>query len=124
MQLFGGIGIGFYYGWKMALVVLACFPLLSLSAFFFVTIMVRLSKKEMAAYAKAGAIALEVLSSIRTVFSFNGQKKELDRYCDNLDRAKRVGIQKGIAVGVSIGNLYLVLFGVYAIRNSGLNFFD
>lgn len=115
MQLIGGIAIGLFYGWKMALVVLACFPLLAFSGFIFVTIMVRLSDREMSAYAKAGAIATEVFSSIRTVFSFNGQKKELKRYCENLNEAKKVGILKGISVGLSIGNLYLVLFGVYAV---------
>ena len=90
MQLIGGIAIGIAYGWRMALVVLACFPLLALSGFIFVTIMVRLSKREMDAYAKAGAIANEVFSSIRTVFAFNGQQKELDRYCENLSEAKKL----------------------------------
>ena len=35
--------------------------------------------KELAAYAKAGAVAEEVLSSIRTVVAFNGQDKECIR---------------------------------------------
>jgi len=32
--------------------------------------------KELTAYAKAGAVAEEVLSSIRTVVAFGGQQKE------------------------------------------------
>ena len=32
------------------------------------------------AYAKAGAVAEEVLAAIRTVISFGGQKKELERF--------------------------------------------
>lgn len=39
-----------------------------------------MSSKELAAYAKAGAIAEEVLGSVRTVVSFGGQKKECERY--------------------------------------------
>jgi len=35
--------------------------------------------KELAAYAKAGAVAEEVLSSIRTVVAFGGQEKECVR---------------------------------------------
>ena len=31
------------------------------------------------AYAKAGAVAEEVISSIRTVVAFGGEKKECDR---------------------------------------------
>lgn len=36
--------------------------------------------KELAAYAKAGAVAEEVLGAIRTVVAFGGQQKECDRY--------------------------------------------
>lgn len=35
--------------------------------------------KEQMAYAKAGALAEEVLSNIRTVFAFNGQNKAIER---------------------------------------------
>ncbi|KAA0703589.1 Multidrug resistance protein 1 [Triplophysa tibetana] len=41
--------------------------------------MTSFTSKEQAAYAKAGAVAEEVLSSIRTVFAFGGQKKEIKR---------------------------------------------
>lgn len=35
--------------------------------------------KELTAYAKAGAVAEEVLSAIRTVVAFGGQQKECQR---------------------------------------------
>ena len=38
-----------------------------------------LTEKELVAYGKAGSIAEEVLSSIRTVVAFGGQKKEVKR---------------------------------------------
>ena len=38
------------------------------------------TNKELDAYAKAGAVAEEVISSIRTVAAFNGQEKEIKRY--------------------------------------------
>ena len=44
MQLIGGVAIGFAYGWKMALVVLACFPLLAFSGFIFVAVMMHISQ--------------------------------------------------------------------------------
>ena len=34
---------------------------------------------ELKAYAKAGAVAEEVISSIRTVVAFGGEKKECER---------------------------------------------
>ena len=48
-----------------------------------------LTEKEMAAYGRAGAIAEEVLSSIRTVVAFGGEQKEIDRYDSRLVLAKR-----------------------------------
>lgn len=39
----------------------------------------RLTGRELKAYAKAGAVADEVLSAIRTVAAFGGEAKEADR---------------------------------------------
>jgi methionine aminopeptidase len=38
-----------------------------------------MTRKELDAYAKAGAIAEEVLGAIRTVVAFGGQEKEASR---------------------------------------------
>lgn len=37
------------------------------------------TNKEQTAYAKAGAVAEEVLSAIRTVLAFSGQSREIER---------------------------------------------
>lgn len=42
-------------------------------------IMSSMTTKELDAYAKAGSVAEEVLSSIRTVAAFGGEKKEIAR---------------------------------------------
>ena len=42
--------------------------------------MARLTGRELKAYAKAGAVADEVLSAIRTVAAFGGEEKEAERY--------------------------------------------
>lgn len=39
-----------------------------------------MSGEELEAYGTAGAVAEEVLSSIRTVVSFGGEEKEIERY--------------------------------------------
>lgn len=41
------------------------------------------SSKEQNAYAKAGAVAEEVLATVRTVFAFNGQNKAIKRCVKN-----------------------------------------
>lgn len=42
-------------------------------------IVISLTNKELNAYSKAGAVAEEVLSSIRTVIAFGAQEKEIQR---------------------------------------------
>lgn len=42
-------------------------------------IVISLTNKELNAYSKAGAVAEEVLSSIRTVVAFGAQEKEIQR---------------------------------------------
>lgn len=41
--------------------------------------MASLTSKEQTAYAQAGAIAEQAISSIRTVVAFGGEKEELER---------------------------------------------
>lgn len=43
-------------------------------------ILASLTSKELSAYAKAGAVAEEVLAAIRTVAAFNGQQKAAEKY--------------------------------------------
>lgn len=47
--------------------------------FFPTKILATLTAKELTAYAKAGAVAEEVLVAIRTVVAFNGQNKALQK---------------------------------------------
>ena len=42
--------------------------------------MSKLTPKEVKAYEKAGSTAEEVISGIRTVSSFNGEQKEIERF--------------------------------------------
>uniref|UniRef100_A0A674BJB0 ATP-binding cassette sub-family B member 5 n=1 Tax=Salmo trutta TaxID=8032 RepID=A0A674BJB0_SALTR len=106
-----GFVIGFIFGWKLTLVILAVSPLLAGSA----AILATLTSKELSAYAKAGAVAEEILVAIRTVVAFNGQKKAVERYENNLEDAKNFGIKKAITTNVSMGFTQFVIFGTYAL---------
>lgn len=74
-----------------------------------------MSTNELESYAKAGAVAEEVFTAIRTVFAFNGSKKEHARYEVKLEDAKRFGIKKSIINGSMIGFLWLVINSAYAL---------
>ena len=76
----GGMAIGFYYGWKLALVMLAAAPVMAVAGYFYFYVSTAATKMQLDSYAESGGIAEEVLSGIRTVTAFNGQREEVDRY--------------------------------------------
>lgn len=74
-----------------------------------------LTSNELKSYAKAGAIADEVFTTIRTVLAFNGAKKELARYESKLDAAKVYGIRKGFFTGLLMGYIWFIIYAMYAL---------
>ncbi|KAM8924455.1 LOW QUALITY PROTEIN: ATP-dependent translocase ABCB1-like [Pelodytes ibericus] len=110
-----GIIIGFVNGWKLTLVILSVSPLLGISATIWSKLLATFTVKELSAYAKAGAVAEEILTAIRTVVAFNGQDKALAKYNVNLRDAKKVGIKKSITTNTSMGITQFLIFGAYAL---------
>ncbi|XP_073891710.1 phosphatidylcholine translocator ABCB4 isoform X5 [Macaca fascicularis] len=112
---FAGFIVGFIKGWKLTLVIMAISPILGLSAAVWAKILSAFSDKELAAYAKAGAVAEEALGAIRTVIAFGGQNKELERYQKHLENAKEIGIKKAISANISMGIAFLLIYASYAL---------
>ncbi|XP_059027307.1 ATP-binding cassette sub-family B member 5 [Mustela lutreola] len=110
-----GLAVGLVKGWKLTLVILSTSPLIIASATIFSRIIISLTTKELNAYSKAGAVAEEVLSSIRTVVAFGAQEKEIERYTQNLKCAKDIGIRKAIASKLSLGAVYFFMNGTYGL---------
>uniref|UniRef100_A0A7N8YB96 ATP-binding cassette, sub-family B (MDR/TAP), member 4 n=1 Tax=Mastacembelus armatus TaxID=205130 RepID=A0A7N8YB96_9TELE len=112
---FSSFIIGFFKGWKLTLVLLAVSPALGISAALFSKVLASFTSKEQTAYAKAGAVAEEVLSAIRTVFAFSGQEREIKRYQKNLENAKKMGIKKAISANIALGFTFLMIYLSYAL---------
>ncbi|XP_072364747.1 ATP-dependent translocase ABCB1 [Scyliorhinus torazame] len=110
-----GFVVGFLNGWKLALVILAVSPALGISAAIWSKVLTSFTEREQNAYAKAGAVAEEALSGFRTVVSFGGQKKEVERYQKNLIDAQKIGIKKAISTNISVGFTFLMIYASYAL---------
>ncbi|CAG9561787.1 unnamed protein product [Danaus chrysippus] len=102
-------------GWKLTLLCLISLPvtLVIIGMAFFLSS--RLAYKEAVVSALAGSKAEEVLSSIKTVFAFSGQQKELEKYEGYLSEIRSTNIKKGIFNGVLMGSIFLCLFGSYSL---------
>ncbi|KAF9977122.1 Multidrug resistance protein 1, partial [Actinomortierella ambigua] len=111
----GGFIIGFIKGWKLALVLLSCVPLIGICAAMMTKFTVQSTSKGQDSYSKAGAVAEQTFSSIRTVAAFGGQKRETQTYIKHLEEAFQAGRKKAIAVGLGVGAFMFILFGTYAL---------
>jgi ABC-type multidrug transport system fused ATPase/permease subunit len=114
-QFFGGFVIAFTYDWKLTLIMMSLSPLMILTGVFLAKLMSESTSKEAKQYAVAGAIAEETLTSLRTVYAFNGQEYECQRYNKALDAGKLNGVIKSCYVGAGLALTFLVMFGSYCL---------
>ena len=105
----------FIYGWDLTLIIMTMIPLMIIFGGIAAKVQSSFAEKEMAAYGKAGAIAEEALSAIRTVVAFGGQQKEVQNYTKRLAGAKKSGILRGMLTGVSGGLMFGIMYCVYAL---------
>ncbi|KAG0005809.1 Multidrug resistance protein 1 [Modicella reniformis] len=66
-------------------------------------------------YSRAGSVAEQTFSSIRTIVAFGGQKRETDAYIKQLDDAFANGKKRAIATGIGLGVFMLILFCTYGL---------
>ncbi|KAI9291986.1 hypothetical protein K502DRAFT_106136, partial [Neoconidiobolus thromboides FSU 785] len=92
--------IAFIKGWKLTLVMLTSVPLLTLAGVLTSKAIADVSKGGQGVYGEADSIAEEVLSAIKTVYSFNTQEKEQNRYEDKLRLARKKGFRKAFFTGL------------------------
>ncbi|XP_074654241.1 ATP-dependent translocase ABCB1-like [Tubulanus polymorphus] len=110
-----GFVVGFIKSWKLTLVMMSLSPLLAICSAFLGKLIQSYSNKEQQSYAKAGSVAEEVLSCIKTVTSFNGHQKELKRYNSALRESYKIGNRKTIVSSVGIAFFFLVIFSTYSL---------
>jgi len=111
----GGFVVGFINGWQLTLVILAISPLLGVGAALMGKFIASMTSKELMAYAEAGSVSEEVLSSIRTVAAFGSEKRETERYSEKLAKAEKQGIKKGMTQGFFSGYMWCLIFLSYAL---------
>ncbi|KAI8606719.1 P-loop containing nucleoside triphosphate hydrolase protein [Dissophora ornata] len=110
-----GFAIGFIKGWRLALVLCAAVPLIGVTAAFMAKYTVESASEGQGSYSKAGAVAEQAFSAIRTVVAFGGQKRETAAYVKYLDEAYVSGSRKARIAGVGNGIFLFVLFCTYGL---------
>ena len=105
----------FVHGWELALVIMAAMPVLIIAVSICARATAAFTEKELNIYGKAGAIAEEVLSAIRTVIAFGGEDREIERYDGKLVGARKAGVMRGAIVAVGAGFMWFIIYASYAL---------
>ncbi|CAD6197152.1 unnamed protein product [Caenorhabditis auriculariae] len=114
-QFITGFVVAFTHSWKLTLVMLAMTPVQVACGFGIAKSMSTFARKETVKYAKAGKVAEETISNIRTVVSLNGLRHEISRYAAAVKEARRSGILKGLFLGLSFGAMQASNFTSFAL---------
>ncbi|XP_061716264.1 ATP-dependent translocase ABCB1-like isoform X5 [Cydia pomonella] len=107
--------MAFLKGWKLTLLCLIMAPVTLVLLMVSGMIASRFVKKEAVESGRASAIAEEVISSVRTVYAYNGQEKEIGRYKEPLAKARQIHIKKDIFTGLAMSFLTLGTFCSYGL---------
>jgi len=123
----GGLIFGFYASWRVALLVCAFLPVVSLVALQVVTLNQTKSARGAKYYGKAASVAYTTVSAIRTVFALNAIPEMIRQYTDATEdafvQACLVTIKEGLANGGMLGS-FMVLYCVLVLYGSSLLYKD
>ncbi|XP_008776904.2 ABC transporter B family member 9-like isoform X2 [Phoenix dactylifera] len=112
---FGGFIVAFTSGWLLALVLLSGIPPIVIAVAALSMTMAKISSRAQAAYSEAGTVVEQTVGSIRTVVSFTGEKHAIDKYNELIRNAYKSTVQEGIASGLGIGFVLLIVFCMYGL---------
>ncbi|CAM8988079.1 unnamed protein product [Rhodiola kirilowii] len=111
----GGFIVAFVKGWRLALVLLPSIPLIVIAGSVMALIMSRMSSRVQSAYAEAGNVVEQTVGAIRTVASFTGEKRAIEKYDKKLAIAYASIAHQGLASGAGMGCLSVIIFLTYAL---------
>ncbi|XP_038890487.1 LOW QUALITY PROTEIN: ABC transporter B family member 15-like [Benincasa hispida] len=90
--------------WRLAVVGFPFVVLLVIPGLLYGKTLMGLARESMEGYQKAGSVAEQAISSIRTVYAFAGEDKTITEYSSALEGSVKLGIKQGFSKGLAIGS--------------------
>ncbi|EYU38561.1 hypothetical protein ABFS82_12G143200 [Erythranthe guttata] len=106
---------GFVLQWRLALVLIAVFPLVVAATVLQKMFMTGFSGDLEAAHSKATQLAGEAVANVRTVAAFNSESKILNLFIASLQPPLRRCFWKGQVAGIGYGVAQFALYASYAL---------
>ncbi|KAJ8901532.1 hypothetical protein NDN08_007376 [Rhodosorus marinus] len=107
--------IAFSSCWSIALVVLACMPVMTLGPVIQVRLMRGLSAKLAQLLASANSIATSAVDCVQTVTALGAGEKFLNDYDSELELPAQIGKRKALINGLAYGFTQFCSYGIYAV---------
>ncbi|GJN32113.1 hypothetical protein PR202_gb20587 [Eleusine coracana subsp. coracana] len=115
VTFFGGFIVAFAQGWLLTLVMMATIPPLVIAGAVMSNVVAKMASLGQAAYAESSVVVEQTIGSIRTVASFTGEKRAVDKYNKSLKSAYKSGVREGLATGLGMGAVMVLLFCGYSL---------
>lgn len=110
-----GFVLAFVYGWRLALVMFACMPILLIVGVFIMMNIKKYTTLSQDVYAHAGSIVEQAIGGIRTVYAFSLQKRFADLYDARLVGAENSDAKRGVVFGLGAGGFFFALYSIYGL---------
>ncbi|KAF5475222.1 hypothetical protein F2P56_007052 [Juglans regia] len=111
----GGFAVAFAKGWLLTVVLLSCIPPIVIAGGAVSLIMSKMSSRGQVAYADAGNVVEQTVGAIRTVASFTGEKRAIEKYNKKLRIAYTATVHQGLASGLGVGVVIAIVFCSYGL---------
>ncbi|KAF8661855.1 hypothetical protein HU200_056814 [Digitaria exilis] len=115
VTFFGGFIVAFAQGWLLTLVMMATIPPLVVAGAVMSNVVAKMASLGQAAYAESSVVVEQTIGSIRTVASFTGEKRAVEKYNKSLKSAYKSGVREGLAAGLGMGTVMVLLFCGYSL---------
>lgn len=90
--------------WRLAIVGFPFAVLLIIPGLVYGRTLLEIARKISDEYNKAGNVAEQAISSIRTVYAFVGETKTMTDFSSALEGSVKLGLRQGLAKGLAIGS--------------------
>ncbi|CAE6468894.1 unnamed protein product [Rhizoctonia solani] len=115
--LIGGSVIGLAYGWKLALVAIACIPLVVSAGYIRLRVVVLKDQSNKEAHEESAQVACEAAGAIKTVASLTREKDCCDNYSRSLEgplqRSNRTALYSNAFYALSQSMIFFVIALVF-----------
>jgi ABC-type multidrug transport system fused ATPase/permease subunit len=110
-----GLIIAFVFGWKLALVILGCMPIITVAGMVMMKVYTGFSKREREYSEELGKIATEATDNIRTVASLTKEMTFYKSYCRYLKVPHNAAMRGSLVYGLTFALTQATLFWTYAV---------